>query len=217
MNILLIDDHPMVIQSYINCLTGHTLPNSVPKFTVAMNCKDAFALIDNMKPNHQFDLALIDHRLPVYNEKSMLNGSDLALMLKEKNKQCKIVIITGHSEIMTVYTILKNVIPNGFMIKNDLTSESLVKGFQQVMSGTTYYSSRVKVILQEVFNKELLTDSTNREILFYLSKGYRIKELEGIVQLSSSSIKRRIAQMKVAFGISEGCSLVKEAILQGYL
>jgi hypothetical protein len=51
----------------------------------------------------------------------------------------------------------------------------------------------------------------------YLSKGYKIKDLEKIVSLSISPIQRRIAQMKEVFDVKEDSSLVKEAFKQGFL
>lgn len=60
-------------------------------------------------------------------------------------------------------------------------------------------------------------DDINRQILMYLSKGYKIKDLEKIISLSISPIQRRIAQMKDAFDVKEDSSLVKEAILLGFI
>ena len=60
-------------------------------------------------------------------------------------------------------------------------------------------------------------NDTNREILLYLSKGYRIQDMEKVVFLSLSAIKRRIAQMKELFEVSEDSSLVKAARIQGFI
>jgi DNA-binding NarL/FixJ family response regulator len=51
----------------------------------------------------------------------------------------------------------------------------------------------------------------------YLSKGNKIKDIERSTSLSMSTIQRRIAHMKDAFNVAEDSTLVKEAILQGFL
>jgi DNA-binding NarL/FixJ family response regulator len=62
-----------------------------------------------------------------------------------------------------------------------------------------------------------MIDDSNREILMYLSKGNKIKDIERSTSLSMSTIQRRIAHMKDAFNVAEDSTLVKEAILQGFL
>ena len=49
MNILLIDDHPMIIQAYISCLSDEIKMEKRSEFTVASNCTDAFNIIDNIR------------------------------------------------------------------------------------------------------------------------------------------------------------------------
>ena len=62
-----------------------------------------------------------------------------------------------------------------------------------------------------------MVDDINRQILFFLSKGYKMKEVEEMVFLSGSAVQKRIASMKKAFEVSNDGSLVKEAIQQGFL
>ena len=217
MNILLIDDHPMIIQAYISCLSDEIKMEKRSEFTVASNCTDAFNIIDNIASNNKFDLALIDQSLPAFHEEKLVCGGDLALLLQKKNQNCKIIIITSHSEFIIIYNLLQKVAPNGFIIKNDVNAESLVEGVQKVLKGNTFYSCSVEKIMQEIRSKEIMLDDINRKIILYLSKGYKIKELEPIISLSVSAIKRRIAQMKEAFNTNEDNTLVKEAILQGFI
>ncbi|MGV8964615.1 MAG: hypothetical protein ACOH2V_14710 [Candidatus Saccharimonadaceae bacterium] len=217
LNILIIDDHPMIVQGYINCLSDKTILGKSPKFSIAHNCKDAFKIINSAQGRTPFDIALIDQSLPVYEEENVFCGGDLALLLKKKNANCKIIMITFNSKIITVYNLIQRVCPHGFIIKCDINSENLVEVIQSILLGATYHSCSVKKLLQQLYNKELLLDDVNRKILLFLAKGYKIKEIEIQVSLSMSAIQRRISQMKDAFNLKEENNLVREALFQDFL
>jgi DNA-binding NarL/FixJ family response regulator len=217
MNILLIDDEPMTIQAYISVLTVAGIFDATPEFSVAHTCQDAFEIITKRDSCSPFDLAMIDQSLPKFHAENILCGGDLAMVLKQQNANCKIILITSHSEVLTIYDLLKRVQPIGFIIKSDVDAASLLSSVRQVIEGKTFYSDSVNKIVKEIGKKELMVDEINRKILILLSKGYKIDELLGVVPLSVSSIKRRIALMKDAFDAHEDKSLVKEAIQLGYL
>lgn len=62
-----------------------------------------------------------------------------------------------------------------------------------------------------------MVEDYNCQILFYLSKGLKIKELEEVICLASSAIQKRITRMKKAFDFADDTGLVKEAIKQGFI
>jgi hypothetical protein len=45
----------------------------------------------------------------------------------------------------------------------------------------------------------------------------KIKELESIIHLTTSTIQKRIIRMKKAFDVTDDTGLVKEAIKQGFI
>lgn len=217
MNILVVDDHPMTVSGYIESISKSDLIKQPINFTKAFDSETAFFAIEKIASECSFDLVIVDQGLPPYKAAGINSGSDLTLYIRKKLPYCKIVIITAHTEVIVVYDILKKIRPNGLIIKKDITPENLPFFISEVISGSTFQSSSVKEIVKEIWKKDLLIDDVNRQILFYLSKGYKIKDLEEIVSLSISPIQRRIAQMKDAFNVKEDSSLVKEAILQGFL
>ncbi|RWX01398.1 response regulator [Flavobacterium cerinum] len=218
MNILLVDDHPMALDLYENVILEnfkHLAPISITK---ALNCKDAYDAITTVKNNNtSFDFAILDYSLPVYKEKNILSGNDIANLIRKENHSCKIVIITSHTQILLVYDILKKTQPNGMAIKNDITASGLKKMLEKVLNGDLYQSELVKKYVKEIWKKELLAEETNRQILFYLSKGYKVKELDRVIALATSTIQRRIIDIKKTFNVSDDTSLIKEAIKQGFI
>ena len=62
-----------------------------------------------------------------------------------------------------------------------------------------------------------MIEDHNRQILMYLSKGFKIKDLEQIINISASAIQKRIIKMKNVFEVTDDSNLVKEAIKQGFI
>lgn len=218
MNILLVDDHPMALDLYENVILENFTHLDPVVITKSLNCKEAYdALTYAKKNNTGFDLAILDYSLPVYKEENILSGNDIANLIRKGNQACKIIIITSHTEILLVYDILKKTQPNGIAIKNDITAAGLKKMIERVLNGDLYQSELVKTYVKEIWKKELLAEETNRQILFYLSKGYKVKELDRVIALAASTIQRRIIDIKKTFDVSDDTSLIKEAIKQGFI
>jgi DNA-binding NarL/FixJ family response regulator len=218
MNVLVVDDHPMTVEGYINALISEPFGVHHPVFTKAYNCEEAYAtLLKATSAKQSFDIAIIDKGLPSYEEKTILSGSDLAILTGEMMPNCKIIMITAHTEVIIVYDIAKKVRPDGLIIKNDITPDKLQQSVKDIMLGNQYQSPIVKSCINEIWKKELMIEDHNRQILLYLSKGFKIKELQGIICLTTSAIQKRIIRMKNVFDVSDDSSLVKEAIKQGFI
>jgi DNA-binding NarL/FixJ family response regulator len=215
MNILLVDDHPMTVEGFMNALLLVHLSKEKANFTKVHNCKDGYDAIINTKKS--FDLAILDQGLPSYAEQSIESGSDLALLIREHQPDCKIIMVTSHTEVILIYDILQKVNPNGLIIKNDIRPDNLQFIVTEVLQGNQYHSSMVRSCIQEMRKKELLFDDYNRQILSYLSKGFKVKELDGVVCLGDSAIQKRVIQMKNAFNVTDNTGLLKEAMKQGFI
>jgi DNA-binding NarL/FixJ family response regulator len=215
MNILLVDDHPMTVEGFMNALLQVNISKEKANFIKLHNCKDGYDTITtNSTP---FDLAILDQGLPGYAEQWIESGSDLALLIQEHQPNCKIIIVTAHTEVIIIYDILQKVNPDGLIIKNDIRPDNLQFIVTEVLQGNQYYSPMVKACMQEMMKKELMFDDFNRQILSYLSKGFKVKELDGVVCLGDSAIQKRVIQMKNAFNVTDNTGLLKEAMKQGFI
>lgn len=213
--ILLIDDHPLTIGAYRQVIQD-SLDENTHSTTVANTAEQAYKAIAQ-SAGSAFNLAIIDHGLPPYEEQNLKSGLDIALLLREKMPNCCIIMITAHTEMLIIYDIYKLAKPEGFIIKSELTPQMLAQVVNIVLEGDTYRSPIVTNCIKEIWKKELMVDDINRQILFFLSKGYKMKEVEEMVFLSGSAVQKRIASMKKAFEVSNDGSLVKEAKQQGFL
>jgi len=218
MKILLVDDHPMTVDGYLSALTKDKSVLFAPVFTKAYDCEQAYniilAAVDEGQP---FNLVIMDEGLPQYGAKGIKSGSDLAQFVNKIMPNCKIIMITAHTEVLLIYNITKNIHPNGLVIKNEITPDNLLEIVREVIKGNQYQSPMVKNCIQEIWKKELMIEDYNRQILFYLSKGFKIKDIEQTMAISSSAVQKRILKMKKAFGISDETGLVKEAFRLGFI
>ncbi|SHG57815.1 DNA-binding response regulator, NarL/FixJ family, contains REC and HTH domains [Flavobacterium fluvii] len=218
MNILLVDDHPMTVEGFMNVLLKADFLKEKPVFTKKHSCEGAYIAITEAIQNGQlFDLAIIDQGLPSYPEQFLTSGSDLALLTRKRMPDCKIIMVTAHSEVITIYDIVKKVNPGGLINKNDINPDNLQLIVSEVMQGNQYHSLTVKNCINEIWKKELMFDDFNRQILSYLSIGFKVKELEDVVHLSTSAVQKRVIRMKTAFEVTDDSGLVKEAIKQGFI
>jgi DNA-binding NarL/FixJ family response regulator len=218
MNILIVDDHPLVTELYETILLRDFISVDRLSIKTALDCKEAYEIItSNDGSSTLLDLAILDFNLPAYAEKKIFNGSDLARLTREYHQSCKIIIVTSHKKVLLVYNILKKIQPDGLAIKNDITTANLVEIVKTVLGGDSFQSPLVKQYVAEIWKKELLGEETNRQILYYLSKGYKVKELEKVVALAGSTIQRRVTELKKIFEVEDDNSLIKEVIKQGFL
>lgn len=200
MKILLVDDHIMTLEGYTAILNTDT--NS---FYKAQTCENVYDIVHE---EVAFDVAVIDHNLPPFPEQGLFSGVDCALLLKKENPNCKIILITAHTEFIELYSIYKKVNPSALIVKEDLTIETF-RSIVYSSDSSTYFSERAKQAIKFVTSKLPLLSETNIEILMYLSKGFKINELTDIIGLSKSAIQKRIAKMQLEFDVSDTSSLIK--------
>lgn len=218
MNILLIDDHPLTVSVYATIILEEKKFFKNARITIAHNCNEAFDIIMKASnANNAFDLAIIDYNLPPYKEENILSGADLTILTAKKFPKCKIGMITSHSEVLIIYDLLRKINPHGLISKNDINAENLCEVIKEIMAGGSYKSPQIKACVQEVWTKDLIFDDYNRKILLYLSKGYRIKDLENIIMLSGSAIQKRVVKLKRVFEAQDERELLKKIFEQGFL
>ena len=217
MNILIVDDHPMVT-SFYETIVLHSFSNgSLPNTVKAFNCEQAYNAITSAEGEMKFGLAILDYRLPAYKAGNIFDGCDLAKLVREKSPGCKIVVITAQTEVLVVYDIMKKIHPEGLAVKNDIDTDSFTELVLTVLDGGLYQSSTVKSCTAQIWKNEIMIDDDNRKIIFHLAKGYKVKQLESVIDLSSSTIQKRIINIKKKLGLPADHALVFELNRRGYL
>jgi len=130
-----------------------------------------------------------------------------------------IIILTMFNESFRILNIIKEISPEGLLIKSDLTSRELAEAFQHVLLDPPYYSSTVNGFLKTTVSSDIYLDDTNRKILHLLSQGVKTKTLKEHIDLSMSAIEKRKKQLKLLFSVedSKDETLLSEARKKGFI
>ncbi|WP_060872960.1 response regulator [Myroides odoratus] len=216
--ILLVDDHPLILEGYRMALLSHAEFAQGYIFEKAFDCTEAKQKIDQAIAHKEpYDLALVDFSLPKGEESKWEDGGDIIRYIKTEMPTCRTITITGHTEILTIYDIVKNIKPTSIIGKKEITPQVLIDVVRLVITGHDYQSPLVKKCLEEMVAKEVMYDDYNRAILLLLAKGHKLIDLDQYVPLSAPTIKKRLAKMKAAFGVPDSATLLQEAIKQGFV
>jgi len=93
-NVLLVDDHPMIIAGFEQALEIINEHDNALKFSKdsALNCTDAAEKILNQ--DREYDLICLDLSLPGSKDGKYSSGEDLAKLAKKSQPQAKLLICT---------------------------------------------------------------------------------------------------------------------------
>lgn len=218
-NILMVDDHPIIIEGYQNTLMATKKDNQTLIIDTANDCETADLLMRKASREKPYDVLFFDIRIPPSRDGLLTSGEDLAKLAKQLMPNAKIIILTMFNESYRIHNIIKNINPDGFLIKSDLTSSELAEAFQHILTSPPYYSSTVNQFLNKLIVNEIQIDETNRKILHLLSQGMKTRSLPEYIDLSMSSIEKRKKQLKELFSILDGKdeTLIIEARKKGFL
>lgn len=218
-NILIVDDHPFIIEAYKNAIRGYNSKNLYDfEITQAKDCKTGYeAIVDHQ--GDPFGIAFFDLSMPVYEEKGIYSGEDLASLIKTEMPDCKIILLTMHTELLKINTLIKNINPNGLVIKNDLTFDELLIAFDKILKDENYYSQTVVKLVSQITQDTVEIDSFDKQILFHLSKGTKTKDIPQYVPLSLSAVEKRKLNLKETLSIKGGSDidLIRKAKDKGLL
>ncbi|TDO84069.1 DNA-binding NarL/FixJ family response regulator [Flavobacterium chryseum] len=215
-NILIVDDHPFIIEGYKNAITRYNPKKYDFVIAQAHDCRSAYDLLEN-EATPDFDVAFLDISMPAYEEKEIFSGEDLAKLILKKTPNCNVILLTMYTELLKIKTIIRTIKPSGLIIKNDLTFDELLFAFDKVMKNDKYYSQSVQKMLDQSPHNSIEIDEFDKQILFHLSKGTPVIEMPQYIPISLNAIEKRRSNLKELLKIKIGSDeeLVKEAKSKG--
>ena len=204
--ILMVDDHPLIIEGYKNVLNNSS---SDIKYSIIDTANDlSLALSRIQNAISPYDLVCLDMNLPPAEEVELYSGEDLGTYLRKNYPDIKLIVLTMQDNNFRLYNILKNINPEGFLIKKDIRPINLIEAFNQVLEGKSYFSHTVTELLRKQFQTENLIDASDRQILYYISIGLKTKDLPKKIPLSLAAIEKRKRLIKEALGIVSSNDLI---------
>lgn len=145
--ILMVDDHPMILDGYKSILTNSLGEKQNLLIDLANNCEDAFNKVETSLQSTPYEIIYLDVNLPPAKKLKIFSGEDLGVRIREISPHSKIIIMTMYSENLRVYNLMKNIQPEGLLVKTDVNPLEFVISFEKVVSGNLYYSQTVNEML----------------------------------------------------------------------
>lgn len=219
-NVLILDDHPMTVDGYINLLSNVNYNDKIPNFLKSYNCEEAYNKINlNFKQGINLDLAILDINVPPHKELNINNGTDIARFIRKKNPMCKIMLLSMHSEPLTVDKIIKEINPEGFIAKSDINFELFPVICKKIIDNETYQSPTIMESQRDLFKKNINWDNHDNNILTLIAQGVKTVNLPDHIPLSMSAIEKRKANIKGQLLMGKGSDgdLIGKARMLGLL
>ena len=206
--LLIIDDHPIVIQGIENAITKET---NVEVAGTALNAEQA---IKWLSANHA-DVILLDIALPD------MDGIDLCKYIHKNFPASKIIGLTTFGQVSFITSMLRNG-ARGYLYKNT-SEEELVNAIRTVHAGQQYLSREVNEKLiakaartlpkRESFIPKLTR--REKEILELIIAENTTQEIADLLHLSVSTIETHRMNLCAKLGARNMAGLVKNAIKLG--
>ncbi|MFA5297543.1 MAG: response regulator [Lutibacter sp.] len=203
--VLLIDNHPIILEVYKVALnkTSVLIDNSSFEIETAENIETAMQKIVLASKSGGFDIVFLDIRLPHSDNEKILSGEDIGIKINQLSPNTKIIISTTFNDNYRVQNILRTVNPDGFLIKNDIDTEVLIEAIKTVIKDPPYYSKSVLKLLRKQISSEFFLDKIDRQLLYELSIGTKMKDLPDIIPMSMAGIEKRKRQLREIFNVED--------------
>ena len=207
MNILIVDDHPINVESYASIIAT-TDPTKDAKLHLAFDCKQAYEIIAGFKNSGKImDMAFIDISLPPYEEKELFSGDDVAALIQDYFPKCKIIIISMYNEPAWVDSIIRRIKPQVFIAKSDINFGIISKILEDIHNNQLYYSQTIVEAQNKIPVQNFDWDKHDKKILELLAKGVMTKDLPNFIPLSLSTIEKRKNNLKKQLLFKKGTDI----------
>ncbi|MCD2257582.1 response regulator [Psychroserpens luteolus] len=219
-NVLLIDDHPIIIDAYKNTLEKLNDGNDEFNFIInsAKCCDSALLEFKSSLKDQPYDLVFVDIRLPSKNPK-IKSGEELCSIFKSLSPNTKYIIITGHYDAFIFHNILQNINPDGLLYKSDIGSDTIREVVLNALNNVPYYSATVLQLLRKSISSKIVLNDIDKLLLYKLANGTKTKDLKESLPLSQGGVEKRKRFLKEVFNTQKqnDKALIKSAEKKGFL
>ena len=207
MRIVLVDDHPAMLDGYRNILAGQP---GLEIGGTATNAADALTLVERTEP----DLVITDLTLPGR------SGLDLIKDLIAMRPDLRILVISMHDETLWAERCLKAGAKGYVMKESD--SATMLSAIRQVLEGGIYLSPRLAARVISAFASarprgsessplEKLSDR-EFEVFRLFGEGQTAKEIAARLNLSPKTVAVHRDHIKEKMGYQTSAEMIREAV-----
>ncbi|MDX1363593.1 helix-turn-helix domain-containing protein [Arenibacter latericius] len=219
LRILAIDDHEMITTGYKYILEAAEFEDFNIKVETANTFEIGKQKIEDSSRSFKYDLLLLDIQLTETHLEEPYSGEDLGILARKLVPETKVVFMSSFSDNYRINSILKNVNPEGYMVKSEVDQKSLIAMVNGVVTNPPYYSQKALVAIRKKISNDTTLDDNDKKILYHVSIGTRTKDMVDHINLSLAGIENRKRQLKTLFGVEKqnDLALITEAKIRGFL
>lgn len=219
LRILAVDDHEMITTGYKYLLEAAEFESFKVKVETANTYETGKQKIEDSARSFKYDLILMDIQLTETHLEEPYSGEDLGILARKIVPDTKMVFMSSFSDNYRINSILKNVNPDGYMVKSEIDEKSLLAMVKGVMTCPPYYSQKALAAIRKKVSQDSILDDNDKKILYHVSIGTRTKDMVEHINLSLAGIENRKRQLKVIFGVEKqnDMALVTEAKIRGFI
>lgn len=191
MNIMIVDDHPLVRQGLMAVISAEGDMHIVGE---ASTRDEAVALAARANPN----VALIDLRL------ADSSGFEIVRSCKEKVPECKYIILTSSVE-REDFSQAREIGVEGYVLK-EAFPEELISAIRLIGRGRKYYDpGMIDCMMSRDESDEQVEQLTPREleVLRALGEGLNNKEIAKKLFITEYTVKKHVSQVLGKLGLAD--------------
>lgn len=219
--ILAVDDHKMTMVGY-KAILEYT---DFKAYKVTMDMATSYALAiekieASVAENTPFDILMLDIQLSdSEEEEELFTGEDIGILARKISPSSKIVFMSSFSDSYRINSVLKNVNPEGYLVKTEINEEVLEEMVDSILTATPYYTKKALIAIRNKMSNDIYIDENDKNLLYYLSIGLKSKDMVAHIALSVSAIQNRKRHLKEVFGVENGndYALIHQARQKGFI
>ena len=203
--VLLVDDHPLVIEGVRAVLETYS---HIEIVGTANTAKDGLAVASRVGP----DVVLVDINMPG------MSGLSAIDQFKETVPSARVLILSMHDSREYISTSVMHG-ASGYVLKDAPTSE-IIAAIEAVAAGGTYFSSGVSDVLMRLPEPgRHVGPLTSREasVLILVAEGKSSKDVAETLSISARTVETHRKNIKKKLGISTTAGLTRYAIESGLI
>ena len=208
-NVLIVDDHPVVIEGLATALTQSPDIHIVDP---AHDAEEALSIIDA----NDIDVILLDINLP------NIDGMEACKLIKRKDPNIKIIGLTTYGQVSFISEMLRQG-ADGYLFKNT-SLEEIITAIKAVHSGQQYLSQEVSQrLIHKATNQRtrgsFIPKLTRREkeVLELIGQEYTNQEIASSLFITVSTVETHRMNLCAKLGARNTAGLIKNAIKFGML